>query len=178
MRSPLIHGMGAAAPPRRSLAVVSPRLAAPRGAAPRRRLAAAQQRCRGMAAGCWAHGSEPDGDHGDVDGLVLLVVAACEERDYKGFHTFPSNITRHDPPITRDFPPSLLILQGRSLTVQGVLGLLSWSLRPEPQAEHAVTPMLAIPLAAAAVAEMFSSLVNHLHHAPAAAHHLPPLPPA
>ena len=40
----------------------------------------------------------------------------CGERDYKGLHAFPSNITRDDPPITRDFPPSLLILQGSSLT--------------------------------------------------------------
>ena len=31
-------------------------------------------------------------------------------------HAFPSNITRDDPPITRDYPPSLLTLQGRSLT--------------------------------------------------------------
>ena len=40
---------------------------------------------------------------------------ACEERDYKGLHAFPSNITRDDPPITRDYPPPLLRLQGRSL---------------------------------------------------------------
>ena len=33
----------------------------------------------------------------------------CEDRDYKGLHVFPSNITRDDPPITRDYPPSLLI---------------------------------------------------------------------
>ena len=33
--------------------------------------------------------------------------------DYKGLHAFPSNITRDDPPITRDYPPSLLALQGR-----------------------------------------------------------------
>ena len=36
-------------------------------------------------------------------------------RDYT---PFPSNITRDDPPITSDCPPSLLMLQGRSLTVQ------------------------------------------------------------
>ena len=35
-----------------------------------------------------------------------------EERDYKGLHSFPSNITRDDPPSTRDCPPSLLRLQG------------------------------------------------------------------
>ena len=28
----------------------------------------------------------------------------CEERDYKGLHSFSSNITRDDPPITRDYP--------------------------------------------------------------------------
>ena len=33
--------------------------------------------------------------------------------DYKGLHAFPSNITRDDPPITRDYPPFLLALQGR-----------------------------------------------------------------
>ena len=37
-------------------------------------------------------------------------------RDYKGLHAFPSNITRDDPLITRDYLPSLLTLQGRSLT--------------------------------------------------------------
>ena len=49
---------------------------------------------------------------------VEAVFHACEERNYKGLHAFPSNITRDDPPITRDYPPSLLIilLQGRSLT--------------------------------------------------------------
>ena len=31
---------------------------------------------------------------------------ACEERDHKELHAFPSNITRDDPPITRDSPPS------------------------------------------------------------------------
>ena len=36
---------------------------------------------------------------------------------YKGLH-FPSNITREGPPITRDCPPSLIILEGRSLTSQ------------------------------------------------------------
>ena len=40
----------------------------------------------------------------------------CEERDYKGLHAFPFNITRDYPTITRDYPPSLLTLQGRSLT--------------------------------------------------------------
>ena len=42
----------------------------------------------------------------------------CEERDYKGSHAFPSNITRDYPPITRDCPPSLLTSQGRSLTAR------------------------------------------------------------
>ena len=28
----------------------------------------------------------------------------CEERDYKGLHSFPSNVTRDDPPTTRDYP--------------------------------------------------------------------------
>ena len=28
----------------------------------------------------------------------------CEERDYKELHSFPSNITRDGPPITRDYP--------------------------------------------------------------------------
>ena len=32
-------------------------------------------------------------------------------------HDVPSNITRDGPPITRDDPPSILILQGRPLTV-------------------------------------------------------------
>ena len=44
----------------------------------------------------------------------------CEERDYKGLHAFPSNITRDDPPITRDYTPSLLILQGATLQLQGI----------------------------------------------------------
>ena len=39
----------------------------------------------------------------------------CEEIT-RDLHAFPSNITRDEPPITRDYPPSLLILQGRSLT--------------------------------------------------------------
>ena len=30
---------------------------------------------------------------------------SCEERVYKGLHAFPSNITRDDPPNTRDYPP-------------------------------------------------------------------------
>ena len=42
--------------------------------------------------------------------------SACEEKDYKGFHAFPSNTTKDGPPITRDCPPSLLTSQGRSLT--------------------------------------------------------------
>ena len=46
--------------------------------------------------------------------------APCEERDYKGLHAFPFNITRDEPPITRDFPPSLLILQGMTLQLQGI----------------------------------------------------------
>ena len=47
----------------------------------------------------------------------------CEERDYKGLHTFPSNITRDDPPITRDYTPFLLILQGMTLPLQGIARL-------------------------------------------------------
>ena len=52
------------------------------------------------------------------DMLPPFAVFVCEERDYKGLHAFPSNITRDDPPITRDCPPSLLMLQGRSLAAQ------------------------------------------------------------
>ena len=51
----------------------------------------------------------------------------CEERNYKGLHASPSNITRDYPPIKRDCPRSLLILQGRSLTpleLQEVPGVL------------------------------------------------------
>ena len=55
------------------------------------------------------------GRHAEYD-LVAAEHAACEERDCKGLHAFPSNITRDDPPITRDCPPSLLTLQGGSLT--------------------------------------------------------------
>ena len=45
----------------------------------------------------------------------------CEERDYKGSHAlFPSNITRDGLSIKRDYPPSLLKLQGRSLTKEVV----------------------------------------------------------
>ena len=50
---------------------------------------------------------------------------ACDERDYKGLHAFPSNITRDEPPITRDYTPSLLILQGVTLQLQGII-LLSF----------------------------------------------------
>ena len=42
------------------------------------------------------------------------------QRDYKGLHAFPSTITRDDPPITRDYPPSLLTLQGMTLQSQGI----------------------------------------------------------
>ena len=42
-------------------------------------------------------------------------------RDYT---PFLSNITRGDAPITRDCPPSLLILQGRSLTLGAVVLLV------------------------------------------------------
>ena len=54
-----------------------------------------------------------------VDADVVLVREACEERDYKGLHAFPSNVTRDGPPITRDCPPSLLTLQGQPLTHRG-----------------------------------------------------------
>ena len=43
---------------------------------------------------------------------------ACEERDYKGLHAFPSNITRDDPPITRDYTPFLQMLQGMTLQLR------------------------------------------------------------
>ena len=56
---------------------------------------------------------------------------ACEERDYKGLHVFPSNTTRNDPPITRDCPPSLLTLEGRSLT----------ALVPAPPGMVVLTPL-------------------------------------
>ena len=39
-------------------------------------------------------------------------------RDYT---PFPSNITRDDPPITRDCTPFLLILQGMTLQLQGIV---------------------------------------------------------
>ena len=45
------------------------------------------------------------------------------ERDHKGLRAFPSNITRDAPPITRDFFPYLLTLQGRPLMVLLVLVL-------------------------------------------------------
>ena len=45
---------------------------------------------------------------------------ACGERDYKGLHAFPSDITRDGPPITRDDTPFLLILQGMALQLQGI----------------------------------------------------------
>ena len=35
------------------------------------------------------------------------LLGACEERDYKGLHAFPSKITRDDHPITKD--PSLIL---------------------------------------------------------------------
>ena len=57
-----------------------------------------------------------------------VLADACRQRDYKGLHAFPSNITRDGPPITRDFPPSLLMLQGRSLT-GGALRFLHRRLR-------------------------------------------------
>ena len=37
--------------------------------------------------------------------LGVAASASCEERDYKGLHALPSNITRDGPPITRDYPP-------------------------------------------------------------------------
>ena len=36
--------------------------------------------------------------------LFFFSVWVCEERDYKGLHAFPSNITRDGPPITRGLP--------------------------------------------------------------------------
>ena len=57
----------------------------------------------------------------------------CEERDYKGLHAFPSNITRDGPPITRDCPPSLLTLQGRTLTASHCLSK-----------QHAMAPLLGL----------------------------------
>ena len=33
-------------------------------------------------------------------------------RDYKGLHAFPSSITRDGPPMTRDYHPPLILLQG------------------------------------------------------------------
>ena len=50
---------------------------------------------------------------------VVFAAVACDERDYKGLHAFPSNITRDGPPITRDYTPSLLKLQGMTLQLQG-----------------------------------------------------------
>ena len=50
---------------------------------------------------------------------------SCEERDDKGLHAFPSNITRDEPPITRDYAPSLLTLQRRSLTADEAMIPLS-----------------------------------------------------
>ena len=38
----------------------------------------------------------------------------------QGISSLPSNITRDDPPITRDYPSSLLILQGTTLQLQGI----------------------------------------------------------
>ena len=43
-----------------------------------------------------------------------------KEGNYKGLRVFPSNITRDEPPITRDYPPSLLTLYGRPLTGERV----------------------------------------------------------
>ena len=56
-----------------------------------------------------------------VDVLVELAsLCLLEERDYKGLHAFPSNITRDGSAITGDDPPSLLILQGMALQLQGM----------------------------------------------------------
>ena len=49
--------------------------------------------------------------------LPSNITREVTERDYKGLHALPSNITRDGPPTTRDYPPSLLTLQGRSLTM-------------------------------------------------------------
>ena len=54
-------------------------------------------------------------------------VAACV-RDYKGLHAFPSNITRDDPPITRDYPPSLPNIT-RAVTYLGKSFLCSRAIR-------------------------------------------------
>ena len=64
------------------------------------------------------HGSEaasaqPGAADVESPSARMARLAPCEERDYTGLHApFPSNITRDDPPITRDCPPSLLTLQG------------------------------------------------------------------
>ena len=57
------------------------------------------------------------------------------ERDYKGSHALPSNFTREGHPITRDCPPSLLILQGWSLTAAGVQALAIHHKVPERRVE-------------------------------------------
>ena len=74
---------------------------------------------------------------------------SCEERDYKGLHAFPSNITRHDPPIKRDCPPSLLILQGRPLTLRMALQPEALAL-PPPRGDPACRPVAAVAATAAA----------------------------
>ena len=48
---------------------------------------------------------------------------ALDARDYKGLHAFPSTITRDDPPITSDYTPFLLLLQGMTLQLQGITRL-------------------------------------------------------
>ena len=59
----------------------------------------------------------------------------AERGDYKGSHAFPSNITRDAPPITREGPPSLLILQGSGCSC--LLLLLAAALWPAALARHA-----------------------------------------
>ena len=71
--------------------------------------AAARPRARPRAAACGRQARVPARTRAPA-------ARGREERDYKGLHAFPSNITRDDPPITRDCPPPLLILQGRSRT--------------------------------------------------------------
>ena len=63
-------------------------------------------------------GALPLGRHVEV-----LAVPTCEERGDKGLHAFPSNVTRDDPPITRDYTPFLLMLQGMTLRLQGITRL-------------------------------------------------------
>ena len=55
--------------------------------------------------------------------VAVQKALTCEKRDCKGLHASPSNITRGDLPITRDYTPFLLTSQGTTLRLQGITRL-------------------------------------------------------